>query len=463
MKQRTVKADIQISGIGLHTGEISTVTIKPSSAGAGIKFKRTDLAKPVTIKGIAEYVSHTQRSTNLKKGDTEIRTVEHILAALGGLQIDNVDIEVNGVEIPILDGSALPFIEAIKEVGIEELTEERKLYKVREAVTYKDEETGAEITVLPSDKFEVAVMVDYDSPYVSSQFAELKSMETFEKEIAPARTFAFLNEVEALLDNGLIKGGSLDNAIVIANRSMSEDELTSLAKKLDRPSVAINQGILNTTELRFDNEPVRHKLLDLIGDLMLAGTPLQCKIIASKPGHKANTSIAKALRKAFQKDRKLGDLPIYDPRIPPLKTTVEIEAMLPHRHPFLLVDKIIEMTDKYIVGVKNVTYDEDYFRGHFPNNPVMPGVLQIEALAQTGGVLVLSTVPDPENWDTYFLRIDNTKFKQKVLPGDTLILKMELLKPVRRGMCVMKGTAYVGENIVSEGELTAQIIRRQVD
>ena len=463
MKQRTVKADVQISGIGLHTGQTATVTIKPSNANTGIQFKRVDLEKPVAIKATADYVDTTQRSTNLKKGETEVRTVEHILAALAGLQIDNANIEVNGIEIPIMDGSALPFIAAIKTIGIEELAEERTFYKVRKVVTFKDEETGAEITILPSDKFEVATMVSYDSPYISAQFAEITNIEDFEKEIAPARTFAFLDEVEALFDQGLIKGGSLDNAVVIANRAMSEEELSSLAKKLDKPSVDIHQGILNTTELRFGNEPARHKLLDVIGDLMLVGTPIQCKVIANKPGHKANTSIAHTLRKMYQKDRKLGDMPIYDPTIPPIKNIVEIEAMLPHRHPFLLVDKIIEMTDKYIVGVKNVTYDEYFFSGHFPNNPVMPGVLQIEAMAQTGGILVLSTVPDPENWDTYFLKIDNAKFKQKVLPGDTMVFKLELIKPMRRGMAVMKGVAYVGEKIVSEGELTAQIIRRKVD
>jgi UDP-3-O-[3-hydroxymyristoyl] N-acetylglucosamine deacetylase/3-hydroxyacyl-[acyl-carrier-protein] dehydratase len=463
MKQKTVKADVTLSGVGLHTGQENQVTIKPSEVNTGITFKRMDLEKQPTIKATAEYVFETTRSTSLKRGDAVVRTIEHALAALAGLQIDNAIIEVTGEELPILDGSALPFMEAIKAVGVEELSEDRKFFKVTETVIFKDEATGAEITIVPSDNFEVATLVDYNSPYISSQYASMANIEDFEKEIAPARTFAFLNEVEALFDQGLIKGGSLDNAIVIANESMTEADLERLAKKLNRPSVAIEEGVLNTTALRYSNEPARHKLLDVVGDLMLVGVPIQGKVIATKPGHTANTAIAKVLRKMYQKDRKLGGLPKYDPTIPPVKTTMEIEAMLPHRHPFLLVDKIISMTEKLVVGVKNITYDEYFFSGHFPNNPIMPGVLQIEAMAQTGGILALNTVPDPENWDTYFLRIDNAKFKQKVVPGDTLIIKMELLKPIRRGLTVMKGTAYVGDKIVSEGELTAQIIRRAVD
>lgn len=460
MKQRTVKADVTLNGVGLHTGQANQVTFKPSEVNTGITFKRMDLENEPSIKATADYVYETTRSTSLKRGNAVVRTVEHALAALSGLQIDNAIIEVTGEELPILDGSALPFIEAIKAVGIAELEEDRKFFKVTETVVFKDEATGAEITIVPSDSFEVTTLVDYNSPYISSQYASMANIEDFEKEIAPARTFAFLNEVEALFDQGLIKGGSLDNAIVIANESMTEADLERLAKKLNRQSVAIEQGVLNTTALKYSNEPARHKLLDVVGDLMLVGVPIQGKVIATKPGHAANTAIANILRKMYQKDRKLGGLPKYDPTIPPVKTTMDIEAMLPHRHPFLLVDKIISMTETEVVGIKNITYDEYFFRGHFPNNPIMPGVLQIEAMAQTGGILALNTVPDPENWDTYFLRIDNTKFKQKVLPGDTLIIKMELLKPIRRGLTIMKGTAYVGDKIVSEGELTAQIIRR---
>lgn len=462
MNQRTVKQDVTISGIGLHTGQSSTITIKSGIANSGIKFIRTDLEKRTIIKAVANNVHSTQRCTVLKKGAASIHTVEHLLAALAGLCIDNATIEVDGAEIPILDGSAKPFIDVIQESGIEELEEARKVFVIEEPIIYNDEATGAEITILPAKQFEVTTLVDYDSPFISAQYVSLSNINDFQETIAPARTFGFLNEVEALLDQGLIKGGSLDNAVVIANKAMNEEELAALAKKLGRPSIAIESGVLNTTPLRFPNEPARHKLLDVIGDLSLAGVAIQGKVIASKPGHAANTHVAEMLRVMYQKHVKLGGLPKYDPSKPPLKTTMQIEAMLPHRHPFLLVDKIIELSDKHVVGVKNVTYDEYFFKGHFPNNPIMPGVLQIEAMAQTGGILALSSVPDPENWDTYFLKIDATKFKQKVVPGDTLILKLELLNPIRRGMSIMQGTAYVGDKIVSEGLLTARIVRREM-
>lgn len=464
MKQRTLKSEVQLSGVGLHTGQEVTVTFKPAEAGNGIQFVRTDLEKSPSIQARVEYVSNTERSTTLESRGAKVQTVEHALAALAGLQIDNAIIEINGAEMPILDGSAKPFMDAIQEVGIAELAAERTFYEIDETIHYKDEETGAEMTVFPSKHFEVTALVDYNSPYISTQYASLSNIEDFEKEIAPSRTFGFLNEVEALLDKGLIKGGSLGNAIVIANKTMSEDELSGLAQKLDRPAVAITQsGILNTTELQFQNEPARHKLLDVVGDLSLVGVPIKGKIVANKPGHKANVAIAKIIRAKYKKHLKLRGLPKYDPTKEPLKNTIEIEGMLPHRHPFLLVDKIIEISEKHVVGIKNVTYDEYFFRGHFPNNPIMPGVLQLEAMAQTGGILALNMVPDPYNWDTYFLKIDNAKFKAKVLPGDTLIIKMELLRPIRRGMVVMQGTTYVGDKIVSEGELTAQIVRRKVE
>ncbi len=464
MKQLTVKEAVTISGVGLHSGKTATITIKPAAANAGIEFVRTDLEKPVKIAATANYVSSTDRSTTLKKGVATVQTVEHVLAALAGLQIDNASIEVEGEEIPILDGSAAPFINAILEKGITELDIERTYFVVDEIEKYTDAETGVEIMVLPSDTFEATVLIDFDSPYVSTQFASLKNMSDFQTEIAPARTFGFINELEALLDAGFIKGGNLDNALVFADRAYSNEELANLAQKMNRETASVdNKGVLNTSSLRFDNEAARHKLLDLIGDLSLIGKPIQAKIIANKSGHAANTAIANVLRKVYMKQRKLGGLPKYDPRKEPIKDTMAIEAMLPHRHPFLLVDKIIEMSDKHIVGIKNVTYDESFFGGHFPGNPIMPGVLQIEAMAQTGGILALNTVPDPENWDTYFLKIDNTKFKKKVVPGDTIIIKMELLSSIRRGICHMKGTAYVGETIVSEGELTAQIVRRKVD
>jgi UDP-3-O-[3-hydroxymyristoyl] N-acetylglucosamine deacetylase / 3-hydroxyacyl-[acyl-carrier-protein] dehydratase len=464
MKQLTVKDAITISGVGLHSGKMATITIKPASENYGIEFVRTDLEKNVAISAIANNVSSTDRSTTLAKGGVNIQTVEHLLAALAGLQIDNVIIEVEGEEIPILDGSALPFIQAILEKGVQALEAQRTYFVVEEIEKYVDADSGVEITVLPSDKFEVTTLVDFDSPYVSTQFASLRDIANFKEEIAPARTFGFIHELEALLDAGLIQGGSLDNALVFADKHYTEEELASLAKKMNRETASIDsKGVLNISSLRFDNEPARHKLLDLIGDLALVGKPIQAKIIANKPGHAANVAIAKVLRNLYQKQRKIGNIPKYDPRIEPIKNSVQIEAMLPHRHPFLLVDKIIEQNEKYIVGIKNVTHDEYFFKGHFPNNPVMPGVLQIEAMAQTGGILALSTVADPENWDTYFLKIDNCKFKKKVVPGDTIIMKLEFLSPIRRGICNMMGTAYVGESLVSEAELTAQIIRRKVD
>jgi len=464
MKQRTLKSEVELSGIGLHTGQEVTVTFKPAEANSGIKFIRVDLDRTPFVMATAESVTSTQRSTTIAKRQASVQTVEHALAALAGLQIDNVDIEINGAEMPILDGSAKPFVDAFRQAGIEELKAERDVFEIDEVISVKDEETGAEITVFPADRFEVTTLVDYNSPYISTQYASMTDIEQFEKEIAPCRTFAFLDEVEMLLDKGLIKGGSLDNAVVIANKAMSEDELSSLAKKLDRPAVAISQsGVLNTTELKFPNEPARHKLLDVIGDLSLIGVSIKGKVVATKPGHKVNTEIAKIIREKYKKHLKLGGLPKYDPTKEPVKNTLEVEAMLPHRHPFLLVDKIIELNEKRVVGIKNVTYDEYFFNGHFPGNPVMPGVLQIEAMAQTGGILALNMVEDPHNWDTYFIKIDEAKFKAKVLPGDTLIMKLELLKPIRRGMVIMQGTAYVGDKIVSEGQLTAQIVRRNVE
>lgn len=459
-KQQTIKQAFTISGVGLHTGSTVNMTIHPASAGHGVKFKRIDLETPLTIPATPEYVTSTNYSTTIAKKEVSVTTVEHLLAALTGLCVDNVLVEIDGDEVPILDGCATEFIAAIKEAGIEEQEADQEFIEIDSTITYFDQDTGAEIIILPAEEFSATVMIDFDSPVIGKQYAELNTITDFEEEIGGCRTFTFLNQVEYLLSQGLIKGGSLNNAVVIANEDKSASDLQALADKLGVESVAIERGILNTTQLKYDNEPARHKLLDLVGDLTLAGKPIKGKVIARKPGHTANVEMAKELRKLYQKQRRLKGLPKYDPNQAPLKNVEEIQQMLPHRYPMLLVDKIIELSDKHVVGIKNVTFNEGFFQGHFPGNSVMPGVLQIEALAQTGGILALSTVPDPGNWDTYFIKIEKTKFKHKVVPGDTLILKMELLSPIRRGICHMYGTTYVGEKIVSEGELTAQIIRR---
>ncbi len=461
MKQHTIKRPISVKGIGLHTGQEVTMTFNPAPVNHGFKFQRVDLEnQPVVIADVNKVVS-TKRGTTIGSGDVHISTVEHTLSALAGLEIDNVLIGIDGPEAPILDGSAIGIVEALEEAGIEEQDEEREFFEITEPVSFYDEETGTELLALPSEHFEITTLIDFNSNVLGHQYASLSDISHYKKDIAPARTFVFVHELEYLLDENLIKGGDFENAIVIVDRVMDQTELDALAKRLGKPSVKVDkEGVLNTVNLNFENEPARHKLLDVIGDIALVGKPIKGKIVATKPGHTANVAFAKMLKKLYQERRKLRGKPKYDPDLPPIKDVVDIQKMLPHRFPFVLVDKIIEMTEDTVVGVKNVTFNEPFFQGHFPGNPVFPGVLQMEALAQTGGILALSTVEDPENWDTYFLKIDNAKFKSKVVPGDTIILKMELLMPIRRGIVQMQGTAYVGNKIVSEGELTAQIIRR---
>ena len=464
MKQHTIKKSVTVKGVGLHTGKSVKMTFKPAPANHGFKFQRIDLeGKPVISADVTKVVS-TNRGTTIKGGDATVSTVEHALSALVGLQIDNVLIEINGPEAPIMDGSAIDFIKKLEKAGREEQEKDREYFEIIDPISYKDEETGTELLALPSDKFEVTTMIDFNSDFLGHQYASLDKIEDFKEEIAESRTFVFLHELEQLLDQDLIKGGDLDNAIVIADRLMNQKELDALAKRLGKPSMKVDKaGILNTTKLHFENEPARHKLLDIIGDLALVGKPIKGRIVATKPGHTANVEFAKLLKKALQEQRKLKGMPKYDPKAEALFDVVGIQKLIPHRFPFVLVDKIFELSEKHVAGVKNISFNEYFFQGHFPNNPIFPGVLQMEALAQTGGILALSTVPDPENWDTYFLKIDNAKFKYKVVPGDTLILKMELLSPIRRGIVHMQGTAYVGNRIVSEGELTAQIVRRKVD
>ncbi len=462
MKQHTINKPVSVSGIGLHTGKTVTLTFYPAPDNHGVKFQRIDLTdQPLINADVSRVLSTTRGTTIASDNNVVVNTVEHALSALSGLEIDNVLITVDGPEVPIMDGSALPFVKALIEAGRLEQEEDREYFEVQEPVTYRDEASGAELTALPFDGFEVITMIDFNSKVLGQQYAHLRELTTYKEDIAPCRTFVFLHEVEFLFNQNLIKGGDLDNAIVIVDRPVSQDYLDELAKKLNKPSVKVDhEGVLNTIELFFKNEPARHKLLDVIGDIALLGKPIKGRIIANKPGHGVNVEFTKLLKKQYLEQRKFKGKPKYDPDQTPLFDTVAISRWLPHRHPFLLVDKIIELSEKHVVGVKNVTFNEPFFAGHFPDNPVMPGVLQIEAMAQTGGILALSTVPDPGNWDTYFLKIENAKFKQKVVPGDTLLIRMELMAPIRRGICQMQATAYVGNKIVSEGELTAQIIKR---
>lgn len=461
MNQHTIKKSVSISGIGLHTGKEVNMTFHPATPNQGVRFKRIDLEEQPVIKAEVNSVISTNRGTTIKRGDAQVSTIEHTLSALRGLGIDNVLIEIDGPEVPIMDGSSMPFVKILEHSGIEEQEEPREYFEVTEAISYKDEVTGTELLALPADGFQVTAMIDFNSPILGQQYAALESIDDYVKEIAPCRTFVFLHELELLMSQNLIKGGDLDNAIVIVDRPVAQEELDRLAEVLGRPKMAVdNEGILNTTELHFKNEPARHKLLDVVGDMALLGVPIKGKIVATKPGHTANVEFAKILKVHYQEQRKLRGMPKYDPSANPVFDIFDIMRMLPHRYPFLLVDKVIEISETHVVGVKNVTMNESFFQGHFPGNPVFPGVLQIEALAQTGGILALSLQEESEGWDTYFLKVDNTKFKAMVRPGDTLILKMELMSPIRRGIVQMYGTAYVGNKIVSEGELTAQIVKR---
>lgn len=461
MKQQTIKIPVSIKGVGLHTGRIVTMTFRPAPVNHGYRFQRIDLDSAPIIPADVSKVVATNRGTTIKSEEAQVSTVEHTLSALIGMSLDNVLIEIDGPETPIMDGSAADFIRILEQAGIEEQDAEREYYEVEEPISYRDEITGTEMLALPADSFQVTTMIDFNSPVLGQQYASLNDIEKYSTEIAPCRTFVFLHELELLLNQNLIKGGDLDNAIVIVDRIVEQEELEKLAKKLGKPSVKVDkEGILNTVDLRFKNEPARHKLLDVIGDLALIGKPIKGKIVATKPGHTSNIAFAKILKKYFLENRKLKGKPKYDPDQEPLYNLTQIAKKLPHRFPFLLVDKIIELSDTHVVGIKNITFNEYFFQGHFPDNPVFPGVLQMEALAQTGGILALKNIPDGEQWDTYFLKIDNAKFKNKVVPGDTLILKMELMAPIRRGIVQMYGTAYVGNKIVSEAELTAQIIKR---
>ena len=459
-KQHTIGKAVGISGTGLHTGINVDMILKPANPGFGFQFQRTDLDGMPVIKADCDLVTDTSRGTTLEQGQTKVSTVEHILAALVGMGVDNCLIEVNGPEIPIIDGSSEPFVEIIEEAGVIEQEAAKIWYTIDTNITLYDEVKRVEMTALPAASYQITTLIDFNSPVLGTQHAGLKSIKDFRNEIAPCRTFCFLHELEMLLDNNLVKGGDINNAIVVVDKAVTDEEMSRLAKAFGREKVEVmSEGYLNNLELRFPNEPARHKLLDVVGDLALIGYPIKSHIIANRPGHSSNVEFAKKIKQYIKKNKQTKDVPIYDPNQPAIFSQQQIEKTLPHRYPFLLVDKVIELTDTRIVGIKNVTFNEYFFAGHFPGNPIMPGVLQIEALAQTGGILCINALPEGQ-YDTYFLKIDNCKFKQKVVPGDTMILKMEMIEPIRRGICVMHGSVYVGNKLCTEADLTAQLVKR---
>ena len=459
-KQQTIKKSVTISGVGLHTGVQTNLTFLPAKPNHGIKFQRIDLPGAPIIDADCDRVVDVSRGTTLEQSGARVSTIEHTLAALVGLEIDNVMVQIDGPEAPIMDGSSIEFVQVLKEAGTEEQNALKDFFEVQDSIFYRESARHVEIAALPLDDYRVTVMIDYNSPVLGSQHASITNIQQFEKEIASCRTFCFLHELEMLYKNNLIKGGDLNNAIVIVDRVIEPHELENIARMLNKPTVEVKkEGILNNVELRYNNEPARHKLLDIVGDLALAGRPLKAQILAARPGHAANVAFAKKLKKAMAESDKKG-VPRYNPALPPVMDINKITQTLPHRYPFLLIDKIIYLDKETVAGVKNVTMNENFFAGHFPGNPVMPGVLQVEAMAQIGGILVLNTVPDPENYWTYFLGIDDFRFRKMVLPGDTLVIQCDLLAPIKRGIAKMYGRGYVGNTLVCEGTMTASIVRK---